>query len=54
MDNFELEVLRFVKEWDLTRRAENFVAVSGGKDSMALLNVLNNLKSTLKIELFRG
>jgi len=53
MDNFELEVLRFVKEWDLVREGQRIlVAVSGGKDSMALLNVLNNLKSTLKIELF--
>ncbi|MBN2219253.1 MAG: tRNA lysidine(34) synthetase TilS [Kosmotogaceae bacterium] len=52
MDSFELEVLRFVEEWGLIRKEQRIlVAVSGGKDSMALLNVLNNLKSTLKIEL---
>ncbi|MBN2253975.1 MAG: tRNA lysidine(34) synthetase TilS [Kosmotogaceae bacterium] len=53
MDQFELEVLEFIEKWHLIRRNQRIlVAVSGGKDSMALLNILINLKTELGIELF--
>lgn len=52
MDQFELEVLKFIEKWHLIRKNQKIlVAVSGGKDSMALLNILINLKTELGIEL---
>jgi len=53
MSDFEKEVLEFIKKWDLIESGQKIlVAVSGGKDSMCLLNVLINLKSELGIDLF--
>ena len=53
MDQFEFEVLDFIEKWHLIKRDQKIlVAVSGGKDSMALLNILINLKTELGIELF--
>jgi len=52
LDQFELEVLKFIEKWHLIRKNQKIlVAVSGGKDSMALLNILINLKTELGIEL---
>jgi len=53
MDQFEFEVLDFIRKWHLIKRDQKIlVAVSGGKDSMALLNILINLKVELGIKLF--
>ena len=53
MDQFEFEVLDFIRKWHLIKRDQKIlVAVSGGKDSMALLNILINLKAELGIKLF--
>lgn len=46
-------VLEYIKENSLIKENDKIlVAVSGGPDSMCLLNILNNLKDVLKIELY--
>jgi tRNA(Ile)-lysidine synthase len=52
MHVLEEETLGFIGRWSLLKPAQRvLVAVSGGKDSMALLNILWNLKPLLSIEL---
>lgn len=50
MNNFEKKIFNFIKENNLILQNETpLVAVSGGIDSMVLLNVLINLKDNLEI-----
>ena len=51
MELLEEKVLNTVNKYELIKNGDNIVVgVSGGPDSMALLNVLYNLKNQLKIE----
>ncbi|MDD4478440.1 MAG: tRNA lysidine(34) synthetase TilS, partial [Mesotoga sp.] len=52
MHVLEEETLGFIGRWNLLKPGQRvLVAVSGGKDSMALLNILWNLSPLLSIEL---
>jgi tRNA(Ile)-lysidine synthase len=47
--NLENKVLRYIKEHDLLNKHDKpLIAVSGGIDSIVLLNIINNLSSILK------
>ena len=49
----EEEVLKTIKKYNLINEEDSIVVgVSGGPDSICLLNILNNLKDELKIKLF--
>jgi tRNA(Ile)-lysidine synthase len=52
MKRLEEETLEFIRKWNLLKRGQRIlVAVSGGKDSMALLNILTNIRAVLSIDL---
>ena len=47
---FERKVLNLIKEYKLVERNDKVgVALSGGKDSLTVLNILNNLKKKIRI-----
>ncbi len=49
----EQEILKTIKKYNLIQKGDKIViGVSGGPDSICLLNVLNNLKKELEIEIF--
>ncbi len=49
----ENKILNTIQKYNLINEGDKIViGVSGGPDSMSLLNVLNNLKDTLKIKLY--
>ena len=53
MNNLEKIVLKTVKENKLIKDGDKLVlAVSGGPDSIAMLNALNNIKNSKEINLF--
>ncbi len=53
MIELEKKVLNTIKEYKLIETGEKVViGVSGGPDSMCLLNILNNLKKDLNIDIF--
>lgn len=53
MIELEKKVLNTIKEYNLIETGEKVViGVSGGPDSMCLLNILNNLKKDLNINIF--
>ena len=49
----EDKVLKTIKQFNMIEREDKIViGVSGGPDSMALLNILNNLKEKLNIKIY--
>jgi len=53
MENLEEKVLKTIKKYELIKSGDNIViGVSGGPDSMTLLNVLYNLREKLNIQLY--
>lgn len=52
MIELEKKVLNTIKEYKLIETGDKIViGVSGGPDSICLLNVLNNLKKDFKIDI---
>ena len=50
---FEEKVLKTIQKYNMIKSGDTIViGVSGGPDSMALLNILNNLKEKLNIKLY--
>ena len=53
MNLLEEKILNTIKKYELIKKGDNIViGVSGGPDSMTLLNVLNNLKDILQIQIY--
>lgn len=53
MQELEEKVLNTIKKYELIKNGDSIVVgVSGGPDSMALINVLNNIKEQLAIKIF--
>ena len=53
MEQLEEKVLKTIKKYGLIKNGDNIVVgVSGGPDSMTLVNVLNNIKEQLEIKIF--
>ena len=53
MNLLEEKILNTIKKYELIKKGDNIViGVSGGPDSITLLNVLNNLKDSLQIKIY--